>query len=281
MAGKRKNRKSRKKKKNRFLLKMILGLLLVSIFSIFIFNRKKISLYYSLFFETRQYKTLKNTPFETLRMNKIIGRYADKTFGIDISHYQNKKDIFWDSLYIAEGLIPLEFVVMRATMGNNAKDKNFDFFWKKAKEHELIRGAYHFYRPDENPVSQANSYLKSVNLSKGDLRPVLDIEKLPSKKSKDRYFKDIQIWLDIVERRYGKKPIIYTYYHFYKDHLRGRFDDYPLWLANYNDVASPSPSDYWKIWQFTENGISSGSNTKIDLNIYNGTKQEMRELLLD
>jgi GH25 family lysozyme M1 (1,4-beta-N-acetylmuramidase) len=25
--------------------------------------------------------------------------------------------------------------------------------------------------------------------------------------------------------------------------LKGEFEDYPLWLANYNDVPSPSPDD--------------------------------------
>ena len=69
--------------------------------------------------------------------------------------------------------------------------------------------------------------------------------------------------------------------YFYKDFLRGKFDEYSLWLANYNDVLSPSDEDDWKIWQFTEKGISEGANVKIDLNIYNGTKDQMQELLLD
>ncbi|MDO4763908.1 MAG: GH25 family lysozyme [Flavobacteriaceae bacterium] len=253
----------------------ILGLI-----SIGFWQKDKLKFYYSLYFKEYQHKKLTNTPYETERINKIIKRYSDKTFGLDISHYQRRKDILWDSLYI-NGVIPLEFIVLRATMGERGKDQNFHYFWKKAKERQLIRGAYHFYRPDEEPILQAQSFLKQVNLQSGDLLPVLDIEKLPKRKSQQQYLADVKTWLNIVEKAYGKKPIIYTYYHFYKDYLRGKFDDYPLWLANYNNVSEPSNTDRWKIWQFTEKGIVSGINTKVDINVYNGSKREMKELLLD
>jgi lysozyme len=65
-----------------------------------------------------------------------------------------------------------------------------------------------------------------------------------------------------MEDTYGEKPIIYTYYHYYKDYLKGEFDDYPLWLANYNDVPTPSPDDEWQFWQFSENGIVLASIQK-------------------
>ena len=84
-----------------------------------------------------------------------------------------------------------------------------------------------------------------------------------------------------MEDTYGEKPIIYTYYHYYKDYLRGEFDDYPLWLANYNDVLVPSEEDSWKMWQFTEKGIVKGINVKVDLNIYNGNSWSFSELKLD
>lgn len=280
--AKRRKTKQRKQLSKYFFWKTFGLFCILSIFMVGLLKKNQIAFYYTMYFEGyKKHKKLTNTAFEAQRINKIVKEYSGKTFGLDISHYQRKEDITWDSLYIANGAIPLEFIILRATMGNSSKDKNFDYFWQKAQEHQLIRGAYHFYRPDEDPIKQAESYLKIVDLREGDLRPVLDIEKLPRRKSQEQYLKDIQTWLDIVEKTYGKKPIIYTYYHFYKDFLRGRFDDYPLWLANYNDVLAPSYEDKWKIWQFTEKGISAGVNSKIDLNIYNGSKWEMSELLLD
>ena len=245
------------------------------------FLKNKIAFYYAMYFNKYHHKNLKNDEKETARIDKIITEYNDKTFGFDISHYQKKEDIKWDSLTIANDGIKLDFVVMRATMGNRKKDKHFDDFWETSKKNELIRGAYHFYRADEDPVMQANNYLESVKLESGDLRPVLDIERVPRRKSREKFIEDLKVWLKIVEDKYGEKPIIYTYYYYYKDHLKGEFDDYPLWLANYNDVMVPSPDDDWKLWQFTEKGIVKGINTKVDLNIYNGNLWSFKKLTLE
>jgi lysozyme len=233
-----------------------------------------------MYFEKSIHENLKNSEEETARINRIVTEYNDKIFGFDISHYQEEKDIRWDSLSIANGSVKLDFVVMRATMGKKKKDKNFDNFWKAAKENNLIRGAYHFYKPDEDPIMQADNYLESVQLEEGDLVPVVDIEKIPRRKSQKKFIENLKTWLQIVEEKYGKKPIIYTYYYYYKDYLRDDFNDYPLWLANYNNVTIPSPEDDWKMWQFTEKGIVNGINTKVDLNVYNGNSWSFKNLTL-
>lgn len=261
--------------------KIVLLILVIALIGTGLYLKQSISYYYALYFNKFAHKKLKNSESETLRIQKIISNNLDKTYGFDISHYQNKEDIKWDSLSIGNKTIPLEFVVMRATMGNRNADKNFDEFWSSAKEHNLIRGAYHFYRADEDPVIQANNFLDNVKLESGDLPPVLDIEKIPKSKSKEKLIEDLKIWCKIVEETYGEKPIIYTYYHYYKDFLRGEFDGYPIWLANYNDVPEPSPEDQWDFWQFTENGIVYGINSKIDLNIYNGGVWSLKSLTLD
>ncbi len=260
---------------------IVLAILAVSLIFTGFFLKNKIAFYYAMYFNKYHHKNLKNDEKEAARIDKIITEYNDKTFGFDISHYQKKEDIKWDSLTIANDGIKLDFVVMRATMGNRKKDKHFDDFWETSKKNELIRGAYHFYRADEDPVMQANNYLESVILESGDLRPVLDIERVPRRKSREKFIEDLKVWLKIVEDKYGEKPIIYTYYYYYKDHLKGEFDDYPLWLANYNDVMVPSPDDDWKLWQFTEKGIVKGINTKVDLNIYNGNLWSFKKLTLE
>lgn len=270
------------RRKNYFLRrKIVLLILVIALIGTGLYLKQSISYYYALYFNKFSHKKLKNSESETLRIQKIISNNLDKTYGFDISHYQNKEDIKWDSLSIGNKTIPLEFVVMRATMGNRNADKNFDEFWSSAKEHNLIRGAYHFYRADEDPVIQANNFLDNVKLESGDLPPVLDIEKIPKSKSKEKLIENLKIWCKIVEETYGEKPIIYTYYHYYKDFLRGEFDGYPIWLANYNDVPEPSPEDHWDFWQFTENGIVYGINSKIDLNIYNGGVWSLKSLTLD
>lgn len=270
-----KNKKNKRFWKKRHLL---LVFLLIGLFSIGFYYRTILGYYYSSYFRIKkEHSVLKNTPYETMRMERIISEHHDKVFGIDISHYQRKEDIEWDSMTIAGGAISIDFVVLRATMGNASTDKHFADFWMKAQKHGKIRGAYHFYRADEDPAQQAKNFIATVHLEADDLPPVLDIEKIPRRRSKEQLIADLKKWCNIIENHYGKKPIIYTYYYYYKDFLRGEFEGYPLWLANYNNVLQPSPTDHWDLWQFSEKGIVYGINTKVDLNVFNGSLQELKK----
>lgn len=287
MAVKKKKRQTRKKihkkRKRHFLLRrrILLLMICIALVGTGLYLKQKISFYYAMYFDKFEHKKLTNSAAEDERIHKIIGANTDKTFGIDISHYQRKEDLQWDSLSVGNRTVPIEFAVLRATMGNHSKDRHFEEFWALAKKHNLVRGAYHFYRADEDPVKQANNFLEQVPLESGDLPPVLDIEKIPRRKTREKLIEDLKIWCKIVEDRYGRKPIIYTYYHYHKDYLDGEFDDYPLWLANYNDVPQPSPHDDWDFWQFTENGIVYGINTKVDVNIYNGSLWSLKRMTLE
>ncbi len=281
--GKKTKRNIHQKRRKKFLLRkfIVLAVLAVAMLATGFYLKNKVAFYYAMYFQKFEHKKLKNSKTEAARIDKILADNTNKTFGIDISHYQREKDLKWDSLSVGNRTLPIEFVVMRATMGNRSADKNFQKFWTKAKEHKKIRGAYHFYRADEDPVFQANNFLAQVKLESGDLPPILDIEKIPKRKSKEALIKDLKIWCKIVEEAYGKKPIIYTYYYYYKDYIKGEFEDYPLWLANYNDVPAPAPTDDWDFWQFTENGIVYGINSKVDVDIYNGSLWSLQRLTID
>lgn len=189
-------RKIHRKRKKTFFRKrwILLIILCISLLGTGFYLRQKINYYFAYYFGKHfEHKNLTNPEKESLRIEKIIGLYSNQTFGFDISHYQRKEDIQWDSLSIGNRTIPLKFVVLRASMGNRKLDKNFDHFWETAKQHQLIRGAYHFYRPDEDPVMQANSYLSVAKLESGDLPPILDIEKDPRKKSKEQLISDLKV----------------------------------------------------------------------------------------
>ncbi|WKS94419.1 GH25 family lysozyme [Riemerella columbina] len=275
-----KKRHQKRAKRNHLRRWILFAVLLVAMVGTGFYLKNKLTFYYALLWG-KSHKTLTNSVYETQRINAIMVEHQGKIFGMDISHYQRKEDIVWDSLSIVNGDIPLDFVVLRATMGNAAKDRHFNEFWQQSKKHGYTRGAYHFYRPDEDPVYQANNFLASVRLEKGDLRPILDLEKVPKRKPRKKYIEDIKVWLKIVEKAYGTKPIIYTYYHFYKDYLKGHFSTYPLWLANYNPVLKPSPIDDWHFWQFTEQGIVKGVDVKVDLDVFNGEARDFQKMKLD
>jgi len=95
----RKIHQTRRKKYNlrRWIFLLILGISLI--FTGF-YLKNKIAFYYAMHFHKHTEQNLKNSKTEAARIEKIITEYNDKTFGFDISHYQKKEDIKWDSLLL-------------------------------------------------------------------------------------------------------------------------------------------------------------------------------------
>jgi len=212
----------------------------------------------------------------SLRLYEIVSRHKNKVFGIDVSHYQGK--INWDSIERKTGDFPLDFVFVRSTVGVGS-DSEFNPNWQHAGKNGFIRGAYHYYRPNENSVKQAENFIKRVKLSKGDLPPVLDIEKIPSEQSMDSLKSGLKRWLTKVEKHYGVKPIIYSGESFYTDFLREEFEGYTLWIANYSFFEDEIRKE-WLFWQFTDKGSIKGIEGPVDVNIYNGNINHLNELRL-
>jgi lysozyme len=212
------------------------------------------------------------------RITKVLNAHKDRAIGIDVSQFQGSID--WEQTKAVDDGLPLTFVFVRATAGNDKKDHQFDTNWQKAKEHNFIRGAYHYYRPNENSMEQANNFIKTVALNKGDLPPVLDIEQLPKDQSMDSLKKGLKRWLDRVEAHYGIRPIIYSGEKYYTDFLKKEFSDYTFWVANYNDWVGTIKED-WAFWQFTEKAAIPGISERVDLNIYNGTPKMLRYMTIN
>lgn len=190
-------------------------------------------------------------------------------FGIDVSHYQGHID--WKKVRTSHH--PIEYVFVRATMGTTGRDRQFSTNWKKAKQHNYIRGAYHYYRPNENSTAQFENFKSVVRLSKGDIVPVLDIEK-ESRFGRENLRQGVLNWLELAEEEYGVKPIIYTGLHFYKHVLKGHVDDYPLWIAAYSGKHRVA-GQRWTFHQFTEEVRVKGIKGNVDGNDFNGTLSDL------
>ena len=87
-------------------------------------------------------------------------------------------------------------------------------------------------------------------------------------------------WLDIVEKHYQVKPIIYTYYKFKMKYLNDSiFDQYPYWIAHYY-VDSVEYQGRWKFWQHTDVGKLPGIKGHVDFDIYNGSYYDLRQMTI-
>lgn len=198
--------------------------------------------------------------------------------GIDISHYQQKVD--WGKLKDAEvGGCPVNFVIVKATEGVTIRDVNYRENITQARRMNIITGAYHFFIPGSNPARQAQFFINNVRLLVGDLPPILDVEKVGS--LSDRQLQnDVLTWLEIVERSFGVRPIIYCSYDFKVQHLNTPIlDQYPLWIARYykDDLGYPGQ---WMMWQYTDLGEVDGIKGKVDCNVFNGTKHDLLQMCI-
>jgi lysozyme len=209
----------------------------------------------------------KDREIADVRIYEVLSTHENSVFGFDVSEYQGR--IKWDEIGKVEDTFELSFVFIRATAGGNRVDKKFKRNWKEAKNNNFICGAYHYYRPNENSIAQADNFIKTVTLNKGDFPPVLDIEKLPKTQSIDSLKVGLRRWLNKVEKHYKVKPIIYSGESYYTDFLKDEFSDYPFWIANYN-LWKKKPEKGWLMWQFTEKGKVEGINGMVDLNVFNG-----------
>lgn len=215
---------------------------------------------------------------ESLKFRHVFYNIPDGVLGLDISQYQDK--IQWEKFQLNHKNELIEFIVVRATFGKDQKDIQFERNWKNISELPIKKGAYHYYRPNENSTLQAENFIQTVKLSPGDIPPILDIERQSTIQTNENLRKGIRNWLTIVEAHYGVKPIIYTGDSYFKDHLHGNdFQDYPLWIANYNLVRKPK-TNYWVIWQFSEKGEIPGIKGKVDLNVLRGGKNALDNLLI-
>ncbi len=215
---------------------------------------------------------------EDSKFEHVFSHVSDGILGIDVSHYQGR--IEFDKLELQLKNRKIEFVVIRASMGKDAVDDRFKQNWKGFRSLPVRLGAYHYYRPNENSSLQARNFIKTTSLKSGDLVPVLDIEKHSTIQSKDRLREGLKNWLNIVEDHYGVKPMIYTGDRFFWEVLHGHgFDEYPIWIANYNSIIEPE-TENWTIWQFSERGTLPGVKEKIDLNVLAGGNEKLSDLLI-
>lgn len=198
--------------------------------------------------------------------------------GIDVSKYQQFID--WQSVHdMKVDDVHISFAFIKATEGLGNVDRHFKRNWRKAQEAALVRGAYHFFLATKSGKAQAQNFISQVDLEKGDLPPVIDIEQTYGV-SPDKLRDNVKQFLEALEYNYNVKPIIYTNVEFYNHYLKGEFDEYPLWVAHYLRKDHPRIERSWVFWQHNETGRVNGVLQPVDFNVFNGDSAAFQELLI-
>jgi len=198
--------------------------------------------------------------------------------GIDVSRHQD--DIDWAAVQAMQvKKVKIGFAFIKATEGLGRVDNEFRDNWTKARQQNIPRGAYHFFIASKSGKAQAENFIETVSLSKGDMPPVLDVETTNGASVADIQQR-VKDWLVMVEQQYKVKPIIYTNVDFYNNFLSPAFDDYPLWVAHYLVQDKPRIKRDWIFWQHNEKGRVNGIDAFVDFNVFNGDSTDFRKLLI-
>lgn len=198
---------------------------------------------------------------------------TSKTQGIDVSKWQGS--VNWQSVKEAN----IAFAFARATYGSTEVDSEFNSNWQAMKEAGIIRGPYHFFVAADDPTAQADLFISTVgSLDRNDLPPVIDIE--ADSGTSSTLVADVQTWLDLVEEKLGRKPIIYTSPSYWNEYMTNDFGGYPLWVAEYGVSAPKSVNGWstWSFWQYSQSGDLGGLNP-VDLDYFNGSQNDLLAFL--
>lgn len=192
--------------------------------------------------------------------------------GIDISHYQG--DIFWE---IVGENSHMAYVYIKASEGGDRVDERYEHNRMLAHAYGLKVGTYHFYRPKAPQEQQLNNFTTQCRRKEQDLVPMIDIE-TKSGLSDTAFCDSLFKFLDLVERYYKQKPLIYTGANFYDHYLLGKLNDYKIMIAQYSQ-REPRLKDDRDItmWQYTGKGRINGVKGYIDKSRFMG-KHGLKEI---
>jgi lysozyme len=206
--------------------------------------------------------------------------------GIDVSN--NQRTVHWAEVKAAGH----SFAFHKVSEGLGTPDREFRGRWKAIRDAGLVRGAYHFARPQKgrDPKAEVHEFLGLVDqaggFQDGDLRPVLDIEafgaagRLTAEQTQDW----VRRFVDEMRARTGVRPIIYTGA-FWRGAMGDPRDNFGcrLWLAAF--VSDPQQfvpkawaQESFSIWQHTEKGHCDGVAGGVDLNRLPGGEAALNRL---
>jgi lysozyme len=196
-------------------------------------------------------------------LNPWLSHYVE---GVDVSRHQGAID--WKAL-AGSGV---KFAYIKASEGADHRDDRFAANWRDSAAAGVKRGAYHYFTLCRPGAAQAANFIAAVPVEPSALPHAVDIEqKYPCREGPTitDVPGEVTVFLDMLEARYGRRPLIYTTSEFNQNHLDGALLRERFWLRNL--FAQPDfRRNAWVIWQYKHDGKKPGVQGPVDLNYFRG-----------
>ncbi|SFP90092.1 lysozyme [Amycolatopsis rubida] len=201
--------------------------------------------------------------------------------GMDVSGHQGNVD--WKAAWNAGA----RFAYVKATEGTGYRNPYFAQQYNGSYDVGMIRGAYHFARPDvSDGATQADYFVAHGGGWSADGRtmpPMLDIEYNPYGStcfglSKPAMVSWVKSFSERLHAKTSRWPMLYTTTDWWKTctgNSAAFGDTHPLFIARYAQSAGPLPSGwrYYTVWQYSDSGNKPG-----DQDSFNGSMEQLIKL---
>ena len=226
---------------------------------------------------------------------------AQRPLGVDVSHYDGT--INWTNVKSSG----ISFAWAKATEGVSIPDAYFSINAVNAKAAGVCIGAYHFAHPEDNTPSAEANYFWSVagNYIKGDglsIQPVLDYETFTAPNNipvgATSYADWANQWCNVIVSKAAAAgvaviPVIYTATGSGGAcNLDSSVAQWNSWIAQ-PDNGNPQTGNPWEdggceewglgvwtAWQYSWVGSVPGITGAVDLDVFNGTSNQMVAVLV-
>jgi len=192
--------------------------------------------------------------------------------GIDVSKHQGV--IKWNEVAKDK---KIQFVYIKADMGKGWPDRRYKRNINGARKAGVKVGSYHFLTSKASAHEQFRHFSSLVDPEKQDLIPMVDVEEgFLGKWTKQQLQDSLAVFSELVRKRYGRRPMIYSNEAFYNKMLAPRFNNHILYIACYSRYEPHIVGEYsHNLWQYSEHGHIRGIGEYVDLcRFTNGTTLE-------
>jgi lysozyme len=194
--------------------------------------------------------------------------------GVDVSHWDGTID--WGQVHSAG----IAFAIAKATEADGYVDPTFDTNRQNAEAAGVAFGAYHFFRANVDPTTQANHFLDTIgSVEPGEISPTLDLETTDGEGGSTIAQRAVT-FMQVVQAQTGRVPMVYTSPSFFNSTIGApdSFAPFLLWIANWQVSCPDVPSVWsdWTAWQYTDSGSVSGISTAVDRDQFDGTVDELQ-----
>ena len=172
----------------------------------------------------------------------------------------------------------VKFVYLKCSDGLSTIASNFLGYKNSAKQSGILTGAYHWLNPKQDAQAQVDFFLKYAAIVADDLPPVVCLESYST--SKTVLEPKLHLFLEAVEERTGKRPIIYTSANYWKKNMSGVEwpCEYPLWI---DEPGTSWPTQLflwagWFLWQFSYQAKVPSITGTPGLNWFNGDQEDLK-----